>query len=76
MALPHGAVGWSAVCDCLISWSYLLFSMIQMPIYVLEAMSLLSVTSHIKCVVAHCLINVVYLRHVPLSSHDNVALFE
>ena len=24
VALPHGAVGWSAVCDCGISWSYLL----------------------------------------------------
>ena len=22
VALPHGAVGWSAVCDCGISWSY------------------------------------------------------
>ena len=22
MALPNGAVGWSAVCDCCISWSY------------------------------------------------------
>ena len=22
MALPHVAVGWSAVCDCGISWSY------------------------------------------------------
>ena len=25
MALPHGAMGWSAVCDCGISGSYLLF---------------------------------------------------
>ena len=25
MVLPHGAVGWSAVCDCGIFWSYLLF---------------------------------------------------
>ena len=25
VTLPHGAVGWSAVCDCGISWSYLLF---------------------------------------------------
>ena len=25
MALPHGAMGWSAVCDCGISWSYSLF---------------------------------------------------
>ena len=24
MALSHSAVGWSAVCDCGISWSYLL----------------------------------------------------
>ena len=24
VALPYGAVGWSAVCDCGISWSYLL----------------------------------------------------
>ena len=24
LPLPHGAVGWSAVCDCVISWSYLL----------------------------------------------------
>ena len=23
-SLPHGAVGWSEVCDCGISWSYLL----------------------------------------------------
>ena len=22
VALPHGAVGWSVVCDCGISWSY------------------------------------------------------
>ena len=22
MSLPHDAVGWSAVCDCSISWSY------------------------------------------------------
>ena len=22
LSLPHGAVGWSAVCDCGISWSY------------------------------------------------------
>ena len=22
MSLPHAAVGWSAVCDCGISWSY------------------------------------------------------
>ena len=27
VALPHGAVCWSAVCDCGISWSYFL----QMP---------------------------------------------
>ena len=25
VALPHGDVGWSAVCDCGISGSYLLF---------------------------------------------------
>ena len=25
MALPCGVVGWSTVCDCGISWSYLLF---------------------------------------------------
>ena len=25
-ALHHGAVGWSAVCDCSISWSYSLTS--------------------------------------------------
>ena len=24
VSLPHGAVGWSAVCECGISWSYLL----------------------------------------------------
>ena len=24
--LPHGAVGWSVVCNCGISWSYYLFS--------------------------------------------------
>ena len=22
MPLPHGAVGWSAMCDCDVSWSY------------------------------------------------------
>ena len=37
---------------------------------------LLSVTSHINCIVTRCLINVVYLRHVPLSGHDGVAVFE
>ena len=26
VSLPHGAVGWSAVCDCGISWSYSLTS--------------------------------------------------
>ena len=25
VALPHGTVGWSAVCDCGISWLYSLF---------------------------------------------------
>ena len=25
MSLPRGAVGWYAVCDCGISWSYTLF---------------------------------------------------
>ena len=25
LALPHGAVGWAAVCECDISWSYSLF---------------------------------------------------
>ena len=25
VSLPHGAMGWSAVCDCGISWSYSLF---------------------------------------------------
>ena len=25
VALPHGAMGWSAVCDCGISWSYQCF---------------------------------------------------
>ena len=35
----------------------------------------LSVTSHINCIVARCLINVVYLLHVPLSGHDNVHFF-
>ena len=25
VTLPHSAVGWSAVCDCSISWSYSLF---------------------------------------------------
>ena len=28
VALPHGAVGWSAVCDCGISWPYSLVSFI------------------------------------------------
>ena len=32
----------------------------------------LSVTSNINCIVARCLINVVYLLHVPLSGHDDV----
>ena len=27
VTLPYGAVGWSAVCDCGISWSYSLFDM-------------------------------------------------
>ena len=35
----------------------------------------LSVTSEINCTAARCLINIVYLRHVPLSGHDDVALF-
>ena len=26
VSLPHGAVGWSVVCNCGISWSYYLFS--------------------------------------------------
>ena len=26
VALPHGAMGWSAVCDCGVSWSYSLTS--------------------------------------------------
>ena len=33
---------------------------------------ILSVTSHISCIVARCLINVVYLK----VGHDDVALFE
>ena len=33
----------------------------------------LSDTSHINCSVARCLINVIYLKHVPLSGHDDVA---
>ena len=32
----------------------------------------LSVTSIINCIVARCLINAVYLLHVPLSGHDDV----
>ena len=36
----------------------------------------LSVTTHINCIVACCLINVVHSRHVPLSGHDAIALFE
>ena len=28
MSLPHGAMAWTALCDCGISWSYLLFHMI------------------------------------------------
>ena len=31
VALPHGAVGWSAVCDCDISRSYSLFSINYSP---------------------------------------------
>ena len=37
---------------------------------------ILSVTSHINCIVAHCLINFVYLMAMPLSGHDDVAFFE
>ena len=33
----------------------------------------LSVTSHINCIAARCLINVVYLTTLPLSGHDDVA---
>ena len=33
----------------------------------------LSFTSHINCIVARCLINVVNLRHVCLSGHDDFA---
>ena len=36
----------------------------------------LSVTSHINCIAARCLINDVYLTHVPLSGHDDVAHFD
>ena len=32
MSLPHGAVGWSAVCDCGTSWSY---SLICDPLQIL-----------------------------------------
>ena len=35
----------------------------------------LSVTSHINCIVACCLINVVYLTECALSGHDDVATF-
>ena len=27
LPLPHRAVGWSAVCDCISSWSYSLFKL-------------------------------------------------
>ena len=36
----------------------------------------ISVTSHIKCIAARWLINIVYLTPLPLSGHDDVALFE
>ena len=36
----------------------------------------LSGTSHTNCIALRCLINMVYLRHVPLSGHDDVAHFE
>ena len=35
----------------------------------------LIVTSHINCNVARCLINVSISRHVPLSGHNDVSLF-
>ena len=37
---------------------------------------ILSVTSHITCIAARCLINMVYLMAVPLSGNDDIALFE
>ena len=36
--------------------------------------SILSVTFHINCIVARCLINGCLSRHVPLSGHNDVAL--
>ena len=38
------------------------------------ALEVLSVTTHINCIVVRCLINV--RAYVPLSGHDDVALFE
>ena len=38
--------------------------------------TVLSVTSHISCIVARCLINLVCLRNAALSGYDDVALFE
>ena len=34
-----------------------------------------NMTIHVNNIVARCLINVVYLKHVPLSGHDDVAPF-
>ena len=35
----------------------------------------LSIISHINCIVARCLIKLFISRHVPLSGHDDIALF-
>ena len=43
---------------------------------VLTLKQYLSVTSHINCIVARCLRNVVYLTALPISGHNDVALFE
>ena len=52
-------------------------SLILVGLPLLMVYQLLSVNSHINCIVAHCLINVFFIsRHVPLSGHDDVALFE
>ena len=33
VSLPRGAMGWSAVCDCGISWSYSLFVYLLHPMF-------------------------------------------
>ena len=41
VALPHDAVGWSAVCDCDISLSYSVFDLFRDPIHIALVFSIL-----------------------------------